>query len=204
MSKTNFKCMFLIDDKLYNKAILRERANENTNIIQPRLPNCKQDNNIQTNIKGLIPNSTYLTSIPSIQQITAVNPEGNMSKHSDFRKVDDLTKVENAQQDEIVSSEKDQQTPIASSSSTNAPPHKISEVEDMELDQNEGEKDDCECNETLSQKNGTEEGKVQFNKKITSQKPLSIRAKKRRRDDDDDDNLSNDSDWEDLKLPYEA
>ena len=192
MSKTNFKCMFLIDDKLYNKAILQEGVNENTNV------------------KGLIPNSSYLTSIPSSQQIKIVEPEGNMNTHAEFRNINELGKVDNAQQVKIKCSDEEQQaqTPAASTSSANTTSLEIPGNDDMEIDQNKNENEDCECNEILpkassSRKSQADDNKrksARSDKKLTVRKPLSGQAKRRMSDEDDD--LSDDSDWEDLKQRY--
>ena len=197
MSKTNFKCMFLIDDKLYNKAILRDGFNENTNI------------------KVATPNySSYLTTIPSSRQISNAKPEGNMNDPERLKsseEINDLDKVENGQQVNIDLSDKEQQTeiPFASASSAIiAPLEKSGNNDDMDIDQSMNEKEDCGCYETLpkassSQKRQTEDvtrKSAQSCKKLTTMKPLSAQAK--RKLSDEDDNLSDDSDWEELRQRY--
>ena len=199
MSKTNFKCMFLIDDKLYNKAILQEGPNDNTKNKVP------------------IHNSTYLTPIPSSHQLTTVNPISNMASSarlnlsSEFKETNDLAKVDNGQQVKIDLSDKDQQTdvPFGSASSTDISlPNKSGNNDDMEAEQSRNEKEDCECYETppkasSSQKRQTgdvETNSKQPQKRLTTQRPLSAKAK--RKLSDDDDNLSDDSDWEELKHRY--
>ena len=112
MSKTNFKCMFLIDDKLYNKAILRDGINENINIKVPT------------------PNS-YLTSIPSSRQISNAKPEGKMNAPERLKSSEEinyLDKNDNGQQVNIDLSDKEQQTeiPFASASSAILAPHEKS------------------------------------------------------------------------------
>lgn len=197
MSKTNFKCMFLIDDKLYNKAILRDGFNENTNI------------------KVATPNySSYLTTIPSSRQISNAKPEGNMNDPERLKsseEINDLDKVDNGQQVNIDLSDKEQQTeiPFASASSAIiAPLEKSGNNDDMDIDQSMNEKEDCGCYETLpkassSQKRQTEDvtrKSAQSCKKLTTMKPLSAQAK--RKLSDEDDNLSDDSDWEELRQRY--
>ena len=197
MSKTNFKCMFLIDDKLYNKAILQEGTNENKNVKIP------------------IPNSSYLTSTPSSQQISIVKPEGitNASERLELaeepREGNHLDKIENGQQVKIDLSDKEQQTEIPFASASSAilgPPEKSGNNDDMEIDQRKDE--DCECYEPIpkassSQKRQTEDVKrksVRSNKKLSIMKPLTAQAK--RKLSDEDDNLSDDSDWEELRQRY--
>ena len=197
MSKTNFKCMFLIDDKLYNKAILRDGFNENTNV------------------KVATPNSSsYLTTIPSSRQISNAKPEGNMNDPERLKsseEINDLDKVDNGQQVNIDLSDKEQQTeiPFASASSAIiAPLEKSGNNDDMDIDQSMNEKEDCGCYETLpkassSQKRQTEDvtrKSAQSCKKLTTMKPLSAQAK--RKLSDEDDNLSDDSDWEELRQRY--
>ena len=195
MSKTNFKCMFLIDDKLYNKAILRDGINENINIKVPT------------------PNS-YLTSIPSSRQISNAKPEGKMNAPERLKSSEEinyLDKNDNGQQVNINLSDKEQQTeiPFASASSAILAPHeKSGNTDDMDIDQSMNEKEDCECYETLpkassSQKRQTEDVTRKSSrscKKLTTMKPLSAQAK--RNLSDEDDNLSDDSDWEELRQRY--
>ena len=197
MSKTNFKCMFLIDDKLYNKAILRDGFNENTN-IKVSTPN----------------SSSYLTTIPSSRQISNAKPEGNMNDPERLKsseEINDLDKNDNGQQVNIDLSDKEQQTeiPFASASSAIiAPLEKSGNNDDMDIDQSMNEKEDCGCYETLpkassSQKRQTEDvtrKSAQSCKKLTTMKPLSAQAK--RKLSDEDDNLSDDSDWEELRQRY--
>lgn len=197
MSKTNFKCMFLIDDKLYNKAILRDGFNENTN-IKVSTPN----------------SSSYLTTIPSSRQISNAKPEGNMNDPERLKsseEINDLDKVDNGQQVNIDLSNKEQQTeiPFASTSTTIiAPLEKSGNNDDMDIDQSMNEKEDCGCYETLpkassSQKRQTEDVTrklVQSGMKLTTMKPLSAQAK--RKLSDEDDNLSDESDWEELRQRY--
>ena len=199
MTKTNFKCMYLIDDKLYNKAILQEGLTENTNTKVP------------------IPNSTYLTPIPSSLQLTTVRPTGEMTSpaksnlSSEFRETNDLAKVDKTQQVKIDLYDKDQQTeiPFPSASSANITVHeKSGNIDDMEIDQSNNEKEDCECNVPLpkassSQKRQTRDVKRKLErskKTLTTQRPFSAQAK--RKLDNEEDNLSDDSDWEELKQRY--
>ena len=189
--------MFLIDDKLYNKAILRDGFNENTNI------------------KVATPNySSYLTTIPSSRQISNAKPEGNMNDPERLKsseEINDLDKVDNGQQVNIDLSDKEQQTeiPFASASSAIiAPLEKSGNNDDMDIDQSMNEKEDCGCYETLpkassSQKRQTEDvtrKSARSCKKLTTMKPLSAQAK--RKLSDEDDNLSDDSDWEELRQRY--
>ena len=194
MSKTNFKCMFLIDDKLYKKAILREGVNENINI------------------RASIPNSTHLTPIPSSQRMTIGEPVVSMyTPSNESGKISDFVQVDNGQQIKIDSSDKVQQTdiPIASASSDNTDQPKKSENDcEMEIDQSTIEKDDCECNEkdpkaSSSHKKQTKDIKrkpLRARKKSSSLKPMTARAKRKMKYEDD--NLSDDSDWEELRQRY--
>ena len=191
MSKTNFKCMFLIDDKLYNKAILREESNDNTKVS--------------------IPNSTYLTPIPSSLQLTTVKPADNMTSPvgfnlpAKFTEINDLAKADNGQQVKIDMSDKDQQTeiPFVSASSPNITTLEKSENnDDMEIDESKNEKEDCECYNTLpkassSRKRQTTDVKTKLERK---KKRLTTQAK--RKLSNENDNLSDDSDWEELKHRY--
>ena len=191
--------MYLIDDKLYNKAILQEGLTENTNTKVP------------------IPNSTYLTPIPSSLQLTTVRPTGEMTSpaksnlSSEFRETNDLAKVDKTQQVKIDLYDKDQQTeiPFPSASSANITVHeKSGNIDDMEIDQSNNEKEDCECNVPLpkassSQKRQTRDVKRKLErskKTLTTQRPFSAQAK--RKLDNEEDNLSDDSDWEELKQRY--
>ena len=189
MSKTNFKCMFLIDDKLYNKAILRDGINENINI------------------KVLTPNSSsYLTTIPSSRQISNAEPEGKMNAPERLKsseEINDLDKNDNGQQVNINLSNKEQQTdiPFASTSSAIIAPHeKSGNTDDMDIDQSMNEKEDCECYETLPKASSSQKRQTgdvtrkssQSCKKLTTMKPLSAQAK--RNLSDEDDNLSDDPD----------
>ena len=75
MAKTNFKCMFLIDDKLYKKAFTHEMCNPHPGVTE----------SLKT-----IPNSIYLNPVPSSQQLISPVPAnmGDISeKHEkkDFR-----------------------------------------------------------------------------------------------------------------------
>ena len=199
MSKTNFKCMFLIDDKLYNKAILREGANE------------------KINIKTSIPNSTYLTPIPSSRQLTAgsltenMNTPARLNLSHELREINDLGKVDNGQQTKSDLSDKIQQTeiPFASSSLANTDPLKKSgNSAEMEIDQSTDEKDGCECYEKFPkastsykrQPRDVKRRSAQSNRKLTKLKPLKVQVE--RETCDEDDNLSDDSDWEELRQRY--
>ena len=228
MSKTNFKCMFLIDDKLYNKTILQEGSTDNTNTRVP------------------IPNSTYLASIPSSMQLITDKPVANMTSpirsnsSGEFREIIDTAKVDNGQQVKVALSDKDQQTeiPVPSASSANiTASEKLGDIQNMEIDKSMNEKEDCECNDTLpkasssqkktgikrksefianenmmkgrrlkeskksSQKRQNDKGKAkQKKKRLTTNRPLSAHAKSKL--DNEDDNLSDDSDWEELKQRY--
>ena len=228
MSKTNFKCMFLIDDKLYNKTILQEGSTDNTNTRVP------------------IPNSTYLAPIPSSMQLITNKPVANMTSpirsnsSGEFREIIDTAKVDNGQQVKVALSDKDQQTdiPVPSASSANiTASEKLGDIQNMEIDKSMNEKEDCECNDTLpkasssqkkigikrksdffanenmlkgkrlkeskksSQKRQNDKGKAkQKKKRLTTNRPLSAYAKSKL--DNEDDNLSDDSDWEELKQRY--
>ena len=197
MSKTNFKCMFLIDDKLYNKAILRDGINENTNI------------------KVSTPNpSSYLTTIPSSRQISNGKPEGSMNAPERLKsseEINDLDKVDSGQQVNIDLCDKEHQTeiPFASSSSAIiAPLEKSGNNDEMDIDQSMNEKEDCECHEQLpkassSQKRQFEDvtrKSARSSKKLSTLKPLSAQGKRKRSDEDN--NLSDDSDWEELRQRY--
>ena len=220
--------MFLIDDKLYNKAILQEGSTDNTNTRVP------------------IPNSTYLAPIPSSLQLTTVKPVANMTSPArtnssgEFREIVDLAKVDNGQQVKVGLSDKDQQTeiPFPSASSANiTASEKSGNIKDMEIDKSKNEKEDCECNDTLpkassSQKKTGIKRKSEFignenmvkgkrlkeskkssqkrqdvkrkakqkKKRLATHRPLSAHAKSK--PNNEDDNLSDDSDWEELKQRY--
>ena len=190
--------MFLIDDKLYNKAILRDGINENINIKVPT-PNSS---------------SYLLTTIPDSRQISNAKPEGKMNAPERLKsseEINDLDKNDNGQQVNINLSDKEQQTeiPLASASSAIQTPHeKSGNIDDMDIDQSMNEKEDCECYETLpkassSQKRQTEDvtrKSARSCKKLTTMKPLSAQAKRKLTDEDD--NLSDDSDWEELRQRY--
>lgn len=60
MAKTNFKCMFLIDDKLYKKAILQEKSPENMKITGS-IPNSSHLTNVQSIVQPKVPNLSTMT-----------------------------------------------------------------------------------------------------------------------------------------------
>ena len=76
--------MFLIDDKLYNKTILREGANESTNISVP------------------MPTSSHLVPIPN-NQMSIDRPKGDMNTPEGLKlseelgTINDSDKVDNAE-----------------------------------------------------------------------------------------------------------
>ena len=186
MSKTNFKCMFLIDDKLYNRAILREGGDENTNI------------------KATIPNSTYLTPFPSSRQLITDKPTDNMNTPSrlnlshELREINDSRKVDNGQQIKIDLSDKVQQTeiPFASTSSDNTDPLTKSENNDemeigqskneKEIGQSKNEKEDCDCSEKLPKASSSykrptgnvKKRSARPSRKLTTLKPLMVQAER--------------------------
>ena len=195
MSKTNFKCMFLIDDKLYNKAILREGANESTNISVP------------------MPTSSHIVPIPN-NQMSIDRPKGDMNTPEGLKLSEELgtinnsDKVDNAEKVKIDLSHKGQQTeiPSASASTDNTDLlQKSGNNDDMEIDQNRIEEEDCECYEThpkasSSQKMQIVDYKRKSARKLTTMKPLPAQAKRKLTEEDDD--LSDDSDWEKLRQRY--
>ena len=189
--------MFLIDDKLYNKAILRDGINENTNI------------------KVSTPNpSSYLTTIPSSRQISNGKPEGSMNAPERLKsseEINDLDKVDSGQQVNIDLCDKEQQTeiPFASSSSAIiAPLEKSGNNDEMDIDQSMNEKEDCECHEQLPKASSSQKRQIEdvtrksarSSKKLSTLKPLSAQGKRKRSDEDN--NLSDDSDWEELRQRY--
>ena len=191
MSKTNFKCMFLIDDKLYNKAILREESNDNTKVS--------------------IPNSTYLTPIPSSLQLTTVKPADNMTSPvgfnlpAKFTEINDLAKADNGQQVKIDMSDKDQQTeiPFVSASSPNITTLEKSENNDgMEIDESKNEKEDCECYNTLPKASSSRKRQATDVKTKLERKKKRLTKQAKRKLSNENDNLSDDSDWEELKHRY--
>ena len=136
MSKTNFKCMFLIDDKLYKKAILKE---ESQNI---------------TNLKTTIPNSVYLNPVPSTQQ-TLVSDSESMKEipEKEQEKPMEPYELANTAKETVPKGEtldKEQQVPILGNSKSFAKPYQtIENGNNMETDQNNTKDDDCECYDQL-------------------------------------------------------
>ena len=136
MSKTNFKCMFLVDDKLYKKAILKE---ETSNI---------------PNSKTIIPNSIYLNPVTnSQQQLSSGSESMNRILEKDPSQSTDTYEVSRPATGaipggETLSNEQRMTIPEATASEDFVTPIRIIENGvNMETDQSVAKDDDCECYE---------------------------------------------------------
>ena len=119
MSKTNFKCMFLIDDKLYKKAILKENADE-TSIPKTR---------------GV--NSYHLNLVSGNQQ--------PMNRSSEMGGMDEKQKLTDKSEDALFVSDAGLNEPVPDLSGTEKNSNSLVTSSDMSIDQDEKDSEDCEC-----------------------------------------------------------
>ena len=197
MTKTNFKCMFLIDDKLYKKAILKDDISDTTSL------------------KTVIPNSIYLNPVHTSQhQLTSESEsmKQNLEKELNTMKTSEESRPLPESEIEDIDQKLSTSDTVSSESSQN-------EVS-MDISQNEAKDEDCECYEQpppASVKRARERKKVvkhrrgfesptrkkEFKKiqkikavgKQPGRKTISVTEEM-------DEDLSEESDWEELRERY--
>ena len=203
--------MFLIDDKLYKKAILKEESGDIVNL----------------NTK--IPNSIYLNPVQNSHQPLSSDKE-SMDKTFEKDHTKSIDMLEKEQTNEGGTIGKEQQLPIPEvpTSGGLVTPYKIIEnASDMSTDQNDAKDDDCECYEqppvlSASAERGRkrkksgglrdnfdspprkkEKKKSQtIKRKVSKRKTVGKPNRKKTQEAERDDDFSDDSDWEELRERY--
>ena len=203
--------MFLIDDKLYKKAILKEESGD---IV---------------NLKTKIPNSIYLNPVQNSHQPLASGTESmDKTLGKDHIKSIDMLEKEQTNEGDVIGKEQQLPIPEVPASGGLVTPYKIIEnASNMDTDQNDAKDDDCGCYEqppvvSASVERGRkrkksdglrdnfdspprkkEQKKSQTIKRKVSKKRTIVKPdRKKTREAEIDNDFSDDSDWEELRERY--
>jgi hypothetical protein len=202
MAKTNFKCMFLIDDKLYKKAILEKPSEKGS-------------------LGTEIPSSIYINPVGENRSLLSPMPANESLKKEDSKMKETDDRLPPIHQEQYVSNEAKEQQPIAPSKLSTT--QKTSEnVEAMDTNEVNEEDDDCDCYEEKLVKPSVS---ARRQKQPNKEEPLTAAGPTRGRKRSNSLNMrtqadviqtskkfipekhfssdsSDESDWEDLKMRY--
>ena len=201
--------MFLIDDKLYKKAILKEESGD------------------IANLKTKIPNSIYLNPVQNSHQPLASDTESmDKTLEKDDKKSIDMLEKEQTNEGDAIG--KEQPVPEAPASGGLVTPYKIIEnTTNMDTDQNDAKDDDCGCYEkppvvsasaergrkrkksgglrdnfdSPPRKKGQKKNQT-IKRKVSKKRTVAKPDRKKTREVKIDNDFSDDSDWEELRERY--